>query len=138
MILFPWADYQAALAYLRDGLRPGTRVANVLRGVAVNGPSGRLPAFPAESLTWLFVVRPDDEEKFIATLRHARFGRGLGAELKGDASATSRFPRLVRVIRELYEPETRFGEIAVWRRRVVSGTVSTAPTRLTESPVEHP
>ena len=60
-VLTPWAEYQATLAYLRSELRPKMRVANALSGIALNGPAGRLPAFPAESVAWLFGAGPDDE-----------------------------------------------------------------------------
>jgi hypothetical protein len=138
VVLFPWADYQATLAYLRTGLPPETRVANALQGIALNGPSGRLPAFPAESITWLFTVRPDDEEKFIATLRATPDSAVVWApELTGPASASTRFPRLVQVIQELYEPAARFGAIAVWRRRVASGR-PVSSSRQRAAPLEIP
>ena len=124
MILFPWADYQATLAYLRTELGPETRVANALKGIALNGPTGRLPAFPAESVTWLFVVRPSDEARFITTLHATPDSVVVWAPgVTGPTSVPSQFPRLAQAIRELYEPAARFGAIEVWRRRGISGAV---------------
>jgi hypothetical protein len=122
VVLFPWADYQATLAYLRTELGPETRVANALKGIALNGPTGRLPAFPAESVTWLFVVRPSDEDRFITTLHATPDSVVIWAPgVTGRTSVPSQFPRLAQAIRELYEPAARFGEIEVWRRWGISG-----------------
>ena len=119
MFLPPWSDYQATLAYLRSELAPSTRVANALKGIAVNGPTGRLPAFPAESLTWLFVVRPTDEEWFNATLCASTDSVVVWSpEAAGKFSVRERFPRLADTIRTLYEPSARFGPIAVWKRKL--------------------
>jgi hypothetical protein len=114
----PWDDYQATLAYLRTQLSPSTRVANALVGVAINGPTGRLPAFPAESANWLFVVRAEDEERFITTLRDSPDSVVVWSpEAPRQNSVVERFPRLAETIRTLYEPSARFGPIAIWRRK---------------------
>ena len=69
--LYPWQDYRATLRELRRNTSPETRVANALMGVALTGPAARLPAFPAESATWLFVVRPEAEAEFARALEEA-------------------------------------------------------------------
>jgi hypothetical protein len=121
VVLFPWAEYQATLAYLRRDLRPETRVGNALEGIALNGPAGRLPAFPAESVTWLFVVDSNDEDKFIASLRSMPDSVVVWAPgIRGKTSVPDRFPRLASEIRLLYEPAARFGDIEVWQRRIGS------------------
>jgi hypothetical protein len=125
VVLFPWADYQATLAYLRTELGPETRVANALKGIALNGPTGRLPAFPAESVTWLFVVRPSDEDRFVTTLHATPDSVVVWAPVVAEpSSVSSQFPRLAQAIRELYEPAARFGEIEVWRRRACRRTAA--------------
>ena len=44
-------------------------MANALKGLpAVNGPTARLPAFPAESVAWLRMVAPEDEARFARSL----------------------------------------------------------------------
>lgn len=122
VVLFPWSEYQATLRYLRTELGPETRVANALKGVALNGPAGRLSAFPAESATWLFVVQPRDEEKFIMALRATPDSVVVWApEATGVTSVPDQFPRLAQTIRLLYEPSARFGAIEVWRRRPTTG-----------------
>ena len=128
VILPPWGDYLATLAYLRTELAASTRVANALNGVALNGPTGRLPALPSESLTWLFVVRPADEERFITTLRASTDSVVVwNPEAAGETSVPERFPRLAETIRTLYEPSARFGPIAVWRRRVGTSSAAKGP-----------
>jgi hypothetical protein len=128
VVLPPWSDYEATLAYLRTELAPSTRVANALNGVAINGPTGRLPALPSESLTWLFVVRAADEDRFIAALRASPDSVVVwNPEAAGVTSVSEQFPRLAETIRTLYEPAARFGPIAVWRRRVGTSTAATGP-----------
>ena len=86
------------------------------KGIALNGPTGRLPAFPAESVTWLFVVRPSDEDRFITTLHATPDSVVVWAPgVTGPTSVPSQFPRLAQAIRELYEPAARFGAIEVKR-----------------------
>jgi hypothetical protein len=119
----PWTDYQAALAYLRSELGPSTRVANALKGIAINGPTGRLPAFPAESVTWLFAVRPTDEERFIATIRACPDSVVVwDPDDTGATSVPLRFPTLATAIRNLYEPSKTFGPVAVWKRKTETST----------------
>ena len=126
VVLPPWSDYQAALAYLRSELAPSTRVANALNGIAVNGPTGRLPAFPAESLTWIFVVRAADEDRFITTLRSTPDSVVVwNPDATGATSVSTQFPRLAETIRNLYKPSAKFGPIAVWRRRAGTPTAGT-------------
>ncbi len=121
VVLPAWSDYQATLAYLRTELAPSTRVANALNGVAINGPTGRLPALPSESLTWLFVVRPTDEDRFITTLRTTPDSVVVwNPEAAGATSVPARFPRMAETIRTLYEPAVSFGTVAIWRRRVAT------------------
>jgi hypothetical protein len=94
----------------------------------LNGPTGRLPALPSESLTWLFVVRPADEERFITTLRASTDSVVVwNPEAAGETSVPERFPRLAETIRTLYEPSARFGPIAVWRRRVGTSSAAKGP-----------
>ncbi len=126
----PWSDYQATLAYLRSELPPSTCVGNAIGGLAVNGPSGRLPAFPAESMTWLFVVRPADEDRFITTLRATPDSVVVwNPDETGKGSLVAVFPRMDETIRTLYEPAVRFGTIAIWRRKGEMFPARTDPDR---------
>ena len=113
-----WGDYRPLLDYLRHKTEPGTRVACLLTGVAVTGPAGRLPALPAESATWLTTVKPSDEARFARTPRaDPRLGgRLVGPEIAPGPSTPS-IPQLEAVVHRLYQPEARFGDLAVWRRR---------------------
>jgi len=135
VVLPPWSDYQATLEYLKTELAPSTRVANALNGVAINGPTGRLPALPSESLTWLFVVRPTDEDRFIATLRANPDSVVVwDPEAAGATSVPAQFPRLAETIRTLYEPAARFGPIAIWRRKVKPLTALLQKDRWLDAP----
>lgn len=118
---YPWKDYRAALDYLRRATRPEERVANLLPEVpALTGPSGRLPALPAESLAWLN-VKPDDEPRFLKALGESRDTVVVWApgELDGDEHhrLLDVARRLAPAVRHHYQPVARFGVIEVWRKR---------------------
>ncbi len=102
----------------------------------MTGPAGRLPAFPAESVTWLFVVQPKDEDRFANAPAQAHDSIVVWSPLETEQmySVPARFPRLASVIRELYEPATSFGAIEVWRRRAAGAGEVLA--RRPGSPVE--
>jgi len=118
-ILPPWKDYCALLGYLRHKTSPNTRVASLVEGVAITGPAARLSALPAESATWLYVVAPNDEDKFVKALENANDSvviwdpntEGGGTLLK------RRYKKLNDTVNQLYAPEARFGAIELWRRR---------------------
>jgi hypothetical protein len=132
---YPWDDYRALLAYLREHVRPQTRVANGLLGApAVTGPVGRLPAFPAESIAWLFMVAPEDEPAFARYLEGAEDSVVVWApsEIGFNRRLQTRFeiPGIEPVIRRYYQFEARFGAIEVWRRK----TSASAGRRLRFTP----
>jgi hypothetical protein len=112
----PWADYYEVQDYLRKRLGPRTRLANALEGVALNGPLGRLSAFPAESVTWLW-VNPEDEARFVQALRSTPDSVVVWAPSSTFLYKIDRFPRLVAAIHEYYEHEATIGVIEVWRRK---------------------
>jgi hypothetical protein len=115
----PWKDYVALLDYLRQKTTVDTRVASLLMGVAITGPAGRFSALPAESATWLYVVAPDQEDRFIKALDDAGDSvvvwdpkaEGGGSLLKHH------FQNLNDTVSRLYAPEASFGSIELWRRR---------------------
>ena len=116
---YPWADYRAALLYLREQTRASTRVANALRGdPAIVSEVDRRSAFPAESIAWLRMVNPGDEPAFAESLEKA--GDSVVVWSPGEVGPDPLFqiPRVDEAIRRLYQPEARFGVIEVWRRRV--------------------
>ena len=112
--LYPWADYLAVLAHLRNVTPSQARVANLLHAVAVTGPTGRLSVFPAESATWLGVVAPEDEEMFAAALERA--GDSVVVWDPSESRMRSR-PRLLSTVLREYEPQARFGTIEIWRKK---------------------
>jgi hypothetical protein len=118
---YPWEDYRDVLAYLRTATRPETRVANALYGVpAITGPTGRLSAFPAESLAWLVTVKrgdPAEERAFVGALERTPDSVVVWAPREFRRDREVKLQRLEAAIRQYYEPAARFGDIEVWRRK---------------------
>ena len=115
---YPWADYRAALLYLKGHTSPSTKLANALRGdPAVVSAVDRRSAFPAESIAWLQVVAADDEPAFVESLERA--GDSVVVWVPGEVGLDPlfRMDRLEAAIRRLYRFEARFGAIEIWRRR---------------------
>ncbi len=124
----PWSDYYDVQEYLRKSLGPDTRLANALVGVALNGPLGRLSAFPAESVTWLW-VNPEDEARFAQALRSRPDSVVVWAPNATSLPRVDRFPQLVAAIHEYYEHEATIGVIEVWRRKPAQCGLSSASKR---------
>jgi hypothetical protein len=118
--LYHWDDYRATLIYLRATTSPGTLVANVLRAPpypAINGPTGRLSPFRAESgVCWMLLVTLDLEPEFEAALERATDSVVVWSPEEPVLELRMRFDVLAAVIRRLYRPEARFGRFEVWRR----------------------
>jgi hypothetical protein len=138
---YPWADYRAVLAYLRNEVQPQTRVANLLRvAPALTGPSGRLSGLPAESLAWL-VVDPDAESSFRDAVQspHADLlvvWAPFEADLDDRYQLAPAVRRLAPIIRRYFEPAARFGAIEVWRpigRSASTLSLSPEPTGTSRS-----
>jgi hypothetical protein len=130
---YTWDDYRALLVYLREHVGPQTRVANALLGApAVTGPAGRLPAFPAESIAWLFMVAPEDERAFARYLEAAEDSVVIWApsELGFNTRLQKRFELrwIEPVIRRHYAPEARFGVIEIWRRKPEREVLARTPS----------
>lgn len=114
---YPWADLRAAVEYLRNRTDPSTRVANLLKGdPAVVSMAGRPSALPAESVTWLRMVRPGDQTAFADRLE--REARSVVVWVPGEVGPNPGFAtaELEVVVRRRYRFEARFGAIEVWRR----------------------
>jgi hypothetical protein len=117
---YAWEDYRDALIYLRRNTRPGTLVANVLKEPpfpAINGPTGRLSPFRAESgICWMWLVDIDLEPEFASSLEGADDSVVVWSPEEHKLLSQLRLDRLASVIRKRYRPEARFGHIEVWRR----------------------
>jgi len=123
---YPWEDYCAVLRYLRANTRPTTRIANAMMCLpALNGPAGRLPAFPSESISLLVNYnRESDLDAYIRSLERtpdsvvawAPVEKGQVSDLT-HAASPFQLGRLASAIERLYEPEAWFGSIEVWRRK---------------------
>jgi hypothetical protein len=114
---YDWRDYRAVLEYLAS-LPPDVKVANALYGApALTGPSGRLSAFPAESIAWLLIVRRADEPVFADALQRAVDSVVVWSPSEIRRSGNPPLPQIFSTVHEYYEPDRQFGEIEVWRRR---------------------
>lgn len=112
---YPWADYRATLDYLRAETKPSTKVANCLKEVpALTGPSGRLSAFPAESIAWLKMVRRDDEARFARALETAEDIVVVWIPDEVGLLRDFQTPLIDAVIRERFRFDRRFGAIEIW------------------------
>jgi hypothetical protein len=116
-----WDNYRAVLTYLRRATGPETYVANVLNRhpyESLNGPTGRLSPFRAESgICWLSWVDIDLDAEFAADLERATDAVVVWEPAQDDVDPRMRLERVVDVIRRDFQPEARFGRIEVWRRR---------------------
>lgn len=114
---YKWDDYRATLQYLRDHTRPTTQVANVLRGYPpLASATGRLSVFPAESVAWLILVRPQDEGHFARALVDHPDSVVVWSPEEIGRRGKFRLEELVPTIREHYQQAARFGTIEVWER----------------------
>jgi hypothetical protein len=119
---YPWDDYRALLAYLRRATGPATIVANVLRHVphpSVNGPTGRISPFLAESgICYMWLIDEDLDARFAAELESAADSDAVVVWCPGEVEPDThlKLPKLTAVIHRRFRPEARFGRIEVWRR----------------------
>ena len=114
----PWADYRAALLYLRSHTDPTTKVANLVKGdPAIVSMIDRRSVFPAESVTWLRMVDPGDEPAFVGALERAEDTVVVWSPGDPGVDPEFRTDRLDAAIRRLYRFEAKFGAVEVWRRR---------------------
>jgi hypothetical protein len=121
-----WVTYCSVLTYLRESTRPQTFVANVLNRYpmeSLNGPSGRLSPFLAESgICWLDWVKIDLDPEFARQLEATPDSVVVWDPRQRDVSPAMKLERVISVIRRDYEPEARFGHVEVWRRKPLHET----------------
>ncbi|AGA25062.1 hypothetical protein [Singulisphaera acidiphila] len=116
---YPWQDYRALIDHLKHRTTPETRVANVLKGdPAITSPAARHSVFPAESMAWLRMLCPEQQEDFAKIL--AQTENAVVVWIPGEIGPDPKFnlDTLVAVIREHYRPDVKFGAIEVWKRKV--------------------
>jgi hypothetical protein len=121
-----WDDYCSLLRYLRTTTSPRTTVASVLTHYpyeAINGPTGRLSPFLAESgICWMLVVNMDVDAEFAEALERTEDSVVVWKPHRSGNEPSMRYERVHAVIRKYYEPAAQFGQFEVWsRKRVVRG-----------------
>ena len=125
----PWDHYCALLDYIRRTTSPRTMVANVLNQYpysTVNGPTGRLSPFLAESgVCWMAWVKIDVDPEFADALEHAEDSVAVWFPHETSGEPNMQFEKVHAVIRKYYEPAARFGKIEVWTRKA-DGRVRTS------------
>jgi len=118
-----WGNYCALLGYLRRTTSPRTMIANVLNRYpfeALNGPTGRLSPFMAESgICWMTWVDIDLDPEFAEALQRADDSVAVWLPDRTAYEPWMRYEKVHAVIRKYYEPAARFGEVEVWRRKPV-------------------
>ena len=117
--LYPWNDYSALLAYLRKATRPDSRIANLTTsGVAVHGAVGRLSVFMTETgIYWAWTVGGERDRAWEQTLARQLEQTPNSVVVWNPIRLRDRLGAFEPVVLQYYEPEARFGEIEVWRRK---------------------
>ncbi len=127
---YDWADYRATLDYLRRHPLIHAKIANALKGnPAIVGPLGRLSAFPAENISWLWMANRRDEERFATALENEPDSLVVWSPGEVGPDPSFKIERIESAIRRLYERDARFGAIEVWRRKGVAALGAAVATQ---------
>ncbi|MBX6312941.1 MAG: hypothetical protein IRY99_08515 [Isosphaeraceae bacterium] len=118
---YHWEDYRRLLDYLRHETPPRTRVANFLKILpypTLNGPSGRLTPFPAAGGNiHLWLVDPGLEGRYAEALERTPDTIVVWDPHEDFIDGFMKCKRVTQAVRRSYQPEIRFGNIEVWRRK---------------------
>jgi hypothetical protein len=116
-----WNDYREVLLYIQRETSPTTFVANVLciyPYETINGPTGRLSPFLAESgICWMTQVDLDLDSDFAHALIHCPDSVVVWSPRRFHENATIPLNQVAAAIQQYYEPAARFGMYEVWRRK---------------------
>ncbi len=126
-VSYPWRDYQALVAFLRDETDRDLPIANLLPHVpALTSVTNHPSLFRAESIAWLCVRRADEAE-FLHALETAPRALVVWSPALDRLNAgqdlydrDSLWPALKDAVRCHYEPWQRFGPFEIWTRRPIS------------------
>ena len=125
-----WDDYRAVLADVRARTSPRTLVANCFNQfpyLPINGPTGRLSPFRAESgVCWMAFVDIDLDCEFAQALEAATDSIVVWEPGQPTPHPRLKIERVIGVIRKHYQPAARLGRFEVWTRRHNGGE---PPTR---------
>jgi hypothetical protein len=116
-----WNDYREVLLYIQRETSPTTFVANVLciyPYETINGPTGRLSPFLAESgICWMTQVNLDLDSEFADALIHCPDSVVVWSPRRFHENATIPLNQVAAAIQQYYEPAAQFGMYEVWRRK---------------------
>ena len=116
-----WNDYRAVLLYIQRETSPTTFVANVLSIYpyeTINGPTGRLSPFLAESgICWSTQVVFSLDSEFADALIHCPDSVVVWAPTRFHENVNIPLDRVAEAIHQYYEPAARFGIYEIWRRK---------------------
>ena len=120
-----WKSYGELLNYLRSETGPRTLVANVINRIpydTINGPTGRLSPFLAESgICWMTLVDMDLDPEFALSLIESTDSVVVWDPSQTAANPRLKLERVIAVVRQYYEPAAGFGDFEVWRRKSPDG-----------------
>jgi hypothetical protein len=84
----------------------------------INGPTGRLSPFRAESgICWMCFVDINLDSEFAQSLEAATDSVVVWEPEQRDPDGRIKVERLFAVVRRLYEPSARFGTFEIWTRK---------------------
>jgi hypothetical protein len=116
-----WDAYRALLSEIRTTTSPHTLVANGFNRfpyLPINGPTGRLSPFRAESgICWMCFVDINLDSEFAQSLEAATDSVVVWEPEQRDPDGRIKVERLFAVVRRLYEPSARFGTFEIWTRK---------------------
>jgi len=116
---YPWTDHRALMEYLQGHTTPQTLVANLLveHTSAVTSEIPRLTALPVDSNCLGMYRIPSLVARDTAALETTTGECVVLWDPTCLLGRSTEFSRLFETVRRLFQFETRFGSLEVWRRR---------------------
>ena len=116
-----WTGYRETLLFIRNETSPTTLVANVLNSYpyeTINGPTGRLSPFLAESgICWMTQIDLDLDAEFAEALAGSLDSVVVWTPSRFNENLRTPLRRVEAVIHQYYEPAAVFGIYEIWRRK---------------------
>lgn len=119
---YPWADYLAAIEYLKANTTPRTRIAGAFKRMpfpGFNAPTGRPSPWPGEGGTnFIMCIGNDWQSRFSESLRKSPQDTVV-VWVPGEEPENQRLvlDDLDQVVKDLFVPEAKFGIFEVYRKK---------------------